>query len=133
MVRTRRNEIIRCPCSVQKDATLIQCEQCLVWQHYDCIGLETEPQNYYCEECRPDNHPFWLKLDETVQVVKIRELSRQEMLHRIKVMELHFKLNNYNMKTNTIEWELFDKELKGSRSETESMVYSAIRRFKLRT
>ena len=37
----------------------IQCDKCHVWQHGGCVGLTDEsmsPDNYYCEECRPDYH-----------------------------------------------------------------------------
>ena len=37
----------------------IQCERCNVWQHGGCVGIMEEkdsPENYYCEECRPELH-----------------------------------------------------------------------------
>ena len=58
-------EIIRCICGeyeeeedVERD--MICCDQCLAWQHNDCMGLTfakgSEPDKYYCEQCRPENH-----------------------------------------------------------------------------
>ncbi|KAI9317893.1 hypothetical protein BX666DRAFT_1856358 [Dichotomocladium elegans] len=37
---------------------MVQCDQCEVWQHCDCVGLEEKdiPEQYYCEECKPENH-----------------------------------------------------------------------------
>ncbi|KAI8336783.1 hypothetical protein BC941DRAFT_428065 [Chlamydoabsidia padenii] len=38
---------------------MVQCDQCEVWQHCKCVGLEEEkdiPDQYYCEQCRPQNH-----------------------------------------------------------------------------
>lgn len=37
---------------------MVQCDQCEVWQHCDCVGLEEQdiPEHYYCEECKPENH-----------------------------------------------------------------------------
>lgn len=38
---------------------MIQCEECLSWQHGPCVGLSKEedcPQQYYCEQCRPELH-----------------------------------------------------------------------------
>ena len=32
---------------------MIQCEQCLVWQHCDCMGVSESPEHYLCEECSP--------------------------------------------------------------------------------
>ncbi|KAJ5189483.1 Zinc finger PHD-type [Penicillium cf. griseofulvum] len=58
-------EIIRCICGeyeeeedVERD--MICCDQCSAWQHNDCMGLTftkgQEPDQYYCEQCRPENH-----------------------------------------------------------------------------
>ncbi|KAJ5525393.1 hypothetical protein N7494_012043 [Penicillium frequentans] len=58
-------EIIRCICGeyeeeedVERD--MICCDQCSAWQHNDCMGLVfakgAEPDQYYCEQCRPENH-----------------------------------------------------------------------------
>ncbi|XP_071965480.1 uncharacterized protein [Antedon mediterranea] len=47
-------EVIRCLCGLLNDEGLmIQCDKCMVWQHYDCIGLSYEPENYVCELCKP--------------------------------------------------------------------------------
>lgn len=37
---------------------MVQCDQCEVWQHCECVGLEEQdiPDQYYCEECKPENH-----------------------------------------------------------------------------
>jgi hypothetical protein len=39
---------------------MICCDQCSAWQHNDCMGLKfakgEEPAEYYCEQCRPENH-----------------------------------------------------------------------------
>ncbi|CAI7644041.1 unnamed protein product [Penicillium manginii] len=62
-------EIIRCICGeyeeeedVERD--MICCDQCSAWQHNDCMGLTfakgQEPDQYYCEQCRPENHKFLL-------------------------------------------------------------------------
>ncbi|OQE46717.1 hypothetical protein PENCOP_c001G06530 [Penicillium coprophilum] len=58
-------EIIRCICGeyeeeedVERD--MICCDQCSAWQHNDCMGLTFtkghEPDQYFCEQCRPENH-----------------------------------------------------------------------------
>ncbi|KAJ5899385.1 hypothetical protein N7495_004129 [Penicillium taxi] len=58
-------EIIRCICGeyeeeedVERD--MICCDMCSAWQHNDCMGLVFakghEPDHYYCEQCRPENH-----------------------------------------------------------------------------
>jgi hypothetical protein len=63
-------EIIRCICGeyeeeedVERD--MICCDQCSAWQHNDCMGLTftkgQEPDQYYCEQCRPENHKVLLE------------------------------------------------------------------------
>ncbi|KAM6958867.1 histone-lysine N-methyltransferase ASH1L [Aplochiton taeniatus] len=48
------DDIIRCICGMYKDEGLmIQCEKCMVWQHFDCMRLETEAEHYLCELCDP--------------------------------------------------------------------------------
>jgi hypothetical protein len=62
-------EIIRCICGeyeeeedVERD--MICCDKCAAWQHNDCMGLTftkgQEPDQYYCEQCRPENHKVLL-------------------------------------------------------------------------
>ncbi|CAB1321165.1 unnamed protein product, partial [Coregonus sp. 'balchen'] len=49
------DDIIRCICGMYKDEGLmIQCEKCMVWQHFDCMRLEAEevpmlPQPSYAQ------------------------------------------------------------------------------------
>ncbi|RXK36770.1 hypothetical protein M231_05931 [Tremella mesenterica] len=41
------------------DPLMIQCDKCNVWQHGPCVGIwadEEAPDEYFCEECRPDLH-----------------------------------------------------------------------------
>lgn len=63
------DEIIRCICGeyeeeedVERD--MICCDQCSAWQHNDCMGLTfakgEEPDEYYCEQCKPENHKVLL-------------------------------------------------------------------------
>ncbi|KAL4896155.1 transcription factor S-II, central domain-containing protein [Aspergillus ambiguus] len=62
---SEEEEIIRCICGeyeeeedVERD--MICCDQCSAWQHNDCMGLKfakgEEPDQYFCEQCRPENH-----------------------------------------------------------------------------
>ncbi|QDS69345.1 hypothetical protein FKW77_003754 [Venturia effusa] len=40
----------------------IQCDDCLVWQHGGCVSIMEQsavPDNYYCEECKPDLHQIF--------------------------------------------------------------------------
>ncbi|XP_067354003.1 histone-lysine N-methyltransferase ASH1L isoform X1 [Channa argus] len=48
------DDVIRCICGMYEDEGLmIQCEKCMVWQHFDCMRLETEVEHYLCEQCDP--------------------------------------------------------------------------------
>ncbi|KAM3580503.1 Histone deacetylase complex subunit [Umbelopsis sp. WA50703] len=56
--------ITRCICGeIHNEGLMVQCDKCEVWQHCSCIGLLEQdiPEQYYCEECRPENHS-WIKL-----------------------------------------------------------------------
>ncbi|TPX34017.1 hypothetical protein SmJEL517_g03266 [Synchytrium microbalum] len=38
---------------------MIFCDSCQVWQHALCVGItdaKQVPKNYYCEQCKPENH-----------------------------------------------------------------------------
>ncbi|KAG2173293.1 hypothetical protein INT43_004667 [Umbelopsis isabellina] len=57
--------ITRCICGeIHNEGLMVQCDKCEVWQHCSCIGLLEQdiPEQYYCEECRPENHS-WIKLN----------------------------------------------------------------------
>ncbi|XP_052781448.1 inactive histone-lysine N-methyltransferase 2E-like isoform X2 [Mya arenaria] len=46
----------RCICDfVHDDGYMIQCDQCSVWQHIVCMGLDRDsiPDTYHCEVCKP--------------------------------------------------------------------------------
>ncbi|XP_028854217.1 PHD finger protein 20 isoform X3 [Denticeps clupeoides] len=52
---TGSSEIVRCVCEVEEeDDFMIQCEECLCWQHGTCMGLLEEhvPERYTCYICR---------------------------------------------------------------------------------
>ena len=47
-------DVIRCLCNDAEDnGFMIQCEQCLTWQHSECVGLSeyTVPPRYLCYVC----------------------------------------------------------------------------------
>lgn len=65
-------EIIRCVCGATSQDTddpddpWIACDQCHVWQHNVCVGMsvfdeDLEGLEYYCEECKPQNHKALLE------------------------------------------------------------------------
>ncbi|XP_058488017.1 PHD finger protein 20 isoform X1 [Solea solea] len=54
-VDTNDQEIVRCICEVEEENDfMIQCEDCLCWQHGTCMGLleENVPDRYTCYICR---------------------------------------------------------------------------------
>ncbi|OJJ45328.1 hypothetical protein ASPZODRAFT_143965 [Penicilliopsis zonata CBS 506.65] len=67
---SEEEEIIRCICGeyeeeedVERD--MICCDRCSAWQHNDCMGLTfakgQEPDEYFCEQCKPENHVVLLE------------------------------------------------------------------------
>ncbi|RCH79531.1 hypothetical protein CU097_001324, partial [Rhizopus azygosporus] len=51
--------VTRCVCGKQHSIGLmVCCDDCEVWQHCECMGLEEEdiPDQYFCEQCRPEDH-----------------------------------------------------------------------------
>ncbi|KAG1148518.1 hypothetical protein G6F37_011591 [Rhizopus arrhizus] len=51
--------VTRCVCGKQHSIGLmVCCDDCEVWQHCQCMGLEEEdiPDQYFCEQCRPEYH-----------------------------------------------------------------------------
>ncbi|KAI9150270.1 Transcription factor BYE1 [Paramyrothecium foliicola] len=58
-------EVIRCVCGATEQdedsgEAWISCETCFAWQHNVCVGVSSYedeiPENYWCEQCRPENH-----------------------------------------------------------------------------
>ena len=57
--------IIRCICGYVEedendDRVMVICDQCEAWQHNECMEIsensEELPDQYYCEQCRPEHH-----------------------------------------------------------------------------
>ncbi|XP_058555099.1 PHD finger protein 20-like protein 1 isoform X8 [Neofelis nebulosa] len=56
------NEIVRCICEMdEENGFMIQCEECLCWQHSVCMGLleESIPEQYVCYICRDPPGQRW--------------------------------------------------------------------------
>ncbi|XP_058524445.1 PHD finger protein 20-like protein 1 isoform X2 [Ochotona princeps] len=56
------NEIVRCICEMdEENGFMIQCEECLCWQHSVCMGLleESIPEQYSCYICRDPPGQRW--------------------------------------------------------------------------
>ncbi|KAG9061114.1 hypothetical protein KI688_007743 [Linnemannia hyalina] len=55
------------------EGVMIQCETCKVWQHCPCVGLgdgEVTPDMYYCDSCRPENHPYRVQNGQLISNAK---------------------------------------------------------------
>jgi hypothetical protein len=61
----------------QQDDTgglFIQCDDCQVWQHGGCVSIMEEsavPDNYYCEECKPELHELLKSTNGSVYPLSI--------------------------------------------------------------
>ncbi|XP_028389435.1 PHD finger protein 20-like protein 1 isoform X2 [Phyllostomus discolor] len=56
------NEIVRCVCEMdEENGFMIQCDECLCWQHSVCLGLleESIPEQYTCYVCRDPPGQRW--------------------------------------------------------------------------
>lgn len=56
------NEIVRCICEMdEENGFMIQCEECLCWQHSVCMGLleDSIPEQYICYVCRAPPGQRW--------------------------------------------------------------------------
>ncbi|XP_044306324.1 PHD finger protein 20-like protein 1 isoform X1 [Varanus komodoensis] len=56
------NEIVRCICEMDEEkGFMIQCEECLCWQHSVCMGLleDSIPEQYICYICRDPPGQRW--------------------------------------------------------------------------
>ncbi|KAM4633046.1 PHD finger protein 20-like protein 1 isoform 2-T3 [Polymixia lowei] len=57
-----RQEIVRCICQMdEENGFMIQCEECMCWQHSVCMGLleESIPDQYTCYICRDPPGQRW--------------------------------------------------------------------------
>ncbi|KAK9403010.1 PHD finger protein 20-like 1 [Crotalus adamanteus] len=56
------NEIVRCICEMdEENGFMIQCEECLCWQHSACMGLleDSIPEQYTCYICKDPPGQRW--------------------------------------------------------------------------
>ncbi|RKP11389.1 hypothetical protein BJ684DRAFT_22052 [Piptocephalis cylindrospora] len=72
--------VIRCVCGDDDpEGFQLCCEQCLVWQHGECVGFPEEtspgiPDKYFCEQCQPEGHPaIWGRPTEAASKRKSRK------------------------------------------------------------
>ncbi|XP_054641974.1 PHD finger protein 20 isoform X2 [Dunckerocampus dactyliophorus] len=82
-------EIVRCICEVEEENDfMIQCEECLCWQHGACMGLleDNVPDRYACYICR----------DPPGQRQSLRYWYDREWLSRGHMYGLSFLEENYS-------------------------------------
>ncbi|KAI9480141.1 Histone deacetylase complex subunit [Coemansia sp. RSA 1821] len=82
--------MVRCVCGERNDGELmIQCEICQVWQHTLCMGIRDEthvPDKYYCEKCRPEDHPYINSRPRTIVLAEASAMGTSTMMRRSAVM-----------------------------------------------
>ncbi|XP_075702112.1 PHD finger protein 20 isoform X2 [Rhinoderma darwinii] len=82
-------EIVRCMCEVQEENDfMIQCEECLCWQHGVCMGLleDSVPEKYTCYVCQ----------DPPGQRVSLKYWYDKEWLNEGHMHGLSFLEENYS-------------------------------------
>ncbi|KAF9585593.1 hypothetical protein BGW38_001646 [Lunasporangiospora selenospora] len=101
----------RCVCNQQHhEGVMIQCEICKVWQHCPCVGLgdgEVTPDKYYCDSCRPENHPYQVQNGVLITNAKKEpQLSAAVAVTAASKAKLPKKRNTLNSKEASIPMEL---------------------------
>src|SRR5258706_11128104 len=51
------------PLDNDEGGVMVMCDDCRVWQHTVCMMVPEDaiPENYFCEQCRPDLHTDLLR------------------------------------------------------------------------
>ncbi|XP_078009882.1 PHD finger protein 20-like protein 1 isoform X16 [Phascolarctos cinereus] len=83
------NEIVRCICEMdEENGFMIQCEECLCWQHSVCMGLleDSIPEQYICYICRDPPGQRW----------SAKYLYDKEWLNNGRMCGLSFLKENYS-------------------------------------
>ncbi|XP_034371944.1 PHD finger protein 20-like protein 1 isoform X5 [Arvicanthis niloticus] len=83
------NEIVRCICELdEENGFMIQCEECLCWQHSVCMGLleDSIPEQYICYICRDPPGQRW----------SAKYRYDKEWLNNGKMYGLSFLKENYS-------------------------------------
>ncbi|KAL8921742.1 MAG: hypothetical protein Q9172_003859 [Xanthocarpia lactea] len=80
--------IIRCICGYvvedeDDDRKMICCDSCTAWQHNECMEMSLDddelPEQYFCEQCRPDLHQALLeKVERGERPWEERERQRRQ-------------------------------------------------------
>ncbi|CAL8578873.1 Transcription factor bye1 [Xanthoria parietina] len=80
------DSIIRCICGYvvedeDDDRKMICCDNCTAWQHNECMEVSLDddelPEQYFCEQCRPDLHqPLLEKVERGERPWEERERKR---------------------------------------------------------
>ncbi|KAG0093134.1 hypothetical protein BGZ92_007375 [Podila epicladia] len=86
---------------------MIQCETCKVWQHCPCVGLgngEVTPDKYYCDSCRPQNHPY--KVQNGVLISNSKRAPQLSSAASVLKTKSPKKRNTMNSKETSIPIEL---------------------------
>ncbi|XP_035286723.1 PHD finger protein 20-like protein 1 isoform X2 [Anguilla anguilla] len=83
------NEIVRCICEMdEENGFMIQCEECMCWQHSVCMGLleDSIPEQYICYICRDPPRQRW----------SARYQHDKDWLNRGHMYGLSFLSENYS-------------------------------------
>ena len=118
--------IIRCACGCvvedeDEERPMIACDECEAWQHLECMGMSEDPadapENYFCEQCKPENHKELLIAIAKGQkpwIVRAEEREREELekkSRKRKGGKRGKKARVSDIKTKTVEPEAFSTPL----------------------
>ncbi|KAJ1963512.1 Histone deacetylase complex subunit [Dispira parvispora] len=82
-----QSDVTRCICNGQQDDShfMIQCDICKVWQHGECVNILDKkycPDSYFCEQCRPEDHPYLIMNHQTAVKDKASPKSQSRPLSK---------------------------------------------------
>jgi hypothetical protein len=65
--------VVKLTLPIDSIGLMVCCDQCEVWQHCECMGLEEHeiPDQYYCELCKPSDHVEVKGYDKYVLFIKL--------------------------------------------------------------
>uniref|UniRef100_A0A158P9X6 SET domain-containing protein n=1 Tax=Angiostrongylus cantonensis TaxID=6313 RepID=A0A158P9X6_ANGCA len=130
--------VTRCLCEMQhNDEWMVECEQCNVWQHMKCMGLDPKKFNqsdtYLCERCRPRPLKYTKKQAQDLQIKQLRALSREKerkMLEKLRRREekKRAKLNRRLKERNVLKFQHLQQGKATKRGPAAFKKFQMIRR-----
>ncbi|KAL8805400.1 MAG: hypothetical protein Q9182_001966 [Xanthomendoza sp. 2 TL-2023] len=126
------DSIIRCICGYvvedeDDERKMICCDSCAAWQHNECMEVSLDddelPEQYFCEQCRPDLHQGLLgKVERGEKPWEDREKRRQQEEEELRAKKKKGGKKGKKARPSTIKPEI---ELESAKANGTSDAVSA--------